>query len=54
MSESGDKKSLPLDEVENYRLWFGWLKFRPKKLQGLLSPKWALFWLCWAGAVQGM
>lgn len=41
------------DEPEDYRLLFGWLKIRPKGLQGLLSPKWALFWLCWAGAVQG-
>lgn len=36
------------------RLLFGWLKYRPKQLQGFLSPKWALFWLCWAGAIQGM
>lgn len=40
-------------EEKNYRLLFGWLKWRPKGLQRLLSPKWALFFLCWAGAVQG-
>lgn len=33
---------------------YGWGKFQPKFLQGLLSAKWALFWLCWAGAMQGM
>lgn len=37
----------------SFRLRWGWLSFRPNILQGLLSPKWALFWLCWAGAVQG-
>lgn len=31
----------------------GWFSFRPKCLQRFMSPKWALFWLCWAGAVQG-
>lgn len=33
---------------------YGWGKFQPKFLQGLLSAKWALFWLCWAGAMQGL
>uniref|UniRef100_A0A1B0CUF1 Uncharacterized protein n=1 Tax=Lutzomyia longipalpis TaxID=7200 RepID=A0A1B0CUF1_LUTLO len=32
----------------------GWFTFRPKCIQTFLSPKWALFWLCWAGAVQGL
>lgn len=38
---------------QHHRLLFGWLRIRPKRLQGFLNPKWALFWLCWAGAVQG-
>lgn len=32
---------------------FGWFKIQPKCLQSLLSAKWALFWMCWAGALQG-
>ncbi|XP_055710573.1 solute carrier organic anion transporter family member 4A1 [Phlebotomus papatasi] len=32
----------------------GWFRFRPKCLEHFMSPKWALFWLCWAGAVQGL
>ncbi|GAB0098809.1 Solute carrier organic anion transporter family member [Sergentomyia squamirostris] len=32
----------------------GWFGFRPKCLERFMSPKWALFWLCWAGAVQGL
>lgn len=32
---------------------FGWFKFYPKCLQTFLSAKWALFWMCWAGALQG-
>lgn len=35
------------------RKFFGWLGYRPKCLQNLLSAKWALFWMCWAGALQG-
>ncbi|XP_036321065.1 solute carrier organic anion transporter family member 4A1 [Rhagoletis pomonella] len=33
---------------------FGWGKFRPKCLQRFCSAKWALFWLCWGGAMQGL
>lgn len=33
---------------------FGWLGFKPKCMQSLLSAKWALFWMCWAGALQGI
>ncbi|XP_043288707.1 solute carrier organic anion transporter family member 4A1 isoform X2 [Venturia canescens] len=32
----------------------GWLWFRPSYLQKFRTAKWALFWLCWAGAMQGM
>lgn len=35
------------------RKFFGWFACRPKCLQNLLSAKWALFWMCWAGALQG-
>ncbi|XP_067625619.1 solute carrier organic anion transporter family member 4A1 [Eurosta solidaginis] len=33
---------------------FGWGKFKPKCLQHFCSAKWALFWLCWGGAMQGL
>ncbi|KAF4518204.1 hypothetical protein B566_EDAN005929 [Ephemera danica] len=32
----------------------GWWRLRPRSLQGFRTAKWALFWLCWAGALQGM
>ncbi|KAJ0182819.1 hypothetical protein K1T71_002188 [Dendrolimus kikuchii] len=32
----------------------GWGMFRPHWLQRFRTAKWALFWLCWAGAIQGM
>ncbi|XP_026758788.2 solute carrier organic anion transporter family member 4A1 isoform X2 [Galleria mellonella] len=32
----------------------GWGKLRPSWLQRFRTAKWALFWLCWAGAIQGM
>ncbi|XP_050680474.1 solute carrier organic anion transporter family member 4A1 isoform X2 [Leptidea sinapis] len=32
----------------------GWGKLRPSWLQTFRTAKWALFWLCWAGAIQGM
>ncbi|XP_069678542.1 solute carrier organic anion transporter family member 4A1 isoform X2 [Periplaneta americana] len=32
----------------------GWCFFRPRFLQRYRTAKWVLFWLCWAGAVQGM
>lgn len=31
----------------------GWWTLKPKFLQKFRTPKWALFWLCWAGALQG-
>lgn len=33
---------------------FGWFSYQPKCMQRLLSAKWALFWMCWAGALQGI
>ncbi|XP_062547204.1 solute carrier organic anion transporter family member 4A1 isoform X2 [Armigeres subalbatus] len=32
----------------------GWFGIRPRWIQRFMTPKWALFWLCWAGAVQGL
>ncbi|KPJ00330.1 Solute carrier organic anion transporter family member 4A1 [Papilio xuthus] len=32
----------------------GWGAVRPAWLQRFRTAKWALFWLCWAGAIQGM
>ncbi|XP_053695450.1 solute carrier organic anion transporter family member 4A1 [Sabethes cyaneus] len=32
----------------------GWFNVRPRWIQRFMTPKWALFWLCWAGAVQGL
>ncbi|XP_055641042.1 solute carrier organic anion transporter family member 4A1 [Toxorhynchites rutilus septentrionalis] len=32
----------------------GWFSLRPRWIQRFMTPKWALFWLCWAGAVQGL
>ncbi|XP_064548833.1 solute carrier organic anion transporter family member 4A1 isoform X2 [Drosophila montana] len=33
---------------------FGWLRFQPQWLQRFCTAKWALFWLCWGGALQGL
>lgn len=33
---------------------YGWCGYQPKCLQNLLSAKWALFWMCWAGSIQGL
>ncbi|XP_011349076.1 solute carrier organic anion transporter family member 4A1 isoform X1 [Ooceraea biroi] len=41
-----------LKETDN--LTCGWFWFRPVYLQRFRTAKWALFWLCWAGAMQGM
>lgn len=38
---------------QNDKRYFGWCGYQPKSLQSLLSAKWALFWMCWAGALQG-
>lgn len=39
---------------EEHSLKCGWGMFRPSWLQRFRTAKWALFWLCWAGAIQGM
>lgn len=41
------------DSIKSDRKAFGWCGYQPKCLQNLLSAKWALFWMCWAGALQG-
>ena len=30
----------------------GWGPFSPSLCQRFRNPKWVLFWLCWAGAIQ--
>ncbi|XP_059055765.1 uncharacterized protein LOC131849639 [Achroia grisella] len=40
------------DEDDSLRC--GWGSLRPKWLQRFRTAKWALFWLCWAGAIQGL
>lgn len=32
----------------------GWGLLRPKCIQRFRTPRWVLFWLCWAGALQGL
>ncbi|XP_052791203.1 solute carrier organic anion transporter family member 4A1-like [Mya arenaria] len=32
----------------------GWGPFSPRMCQRFRDPKWICFWLCWAGAIQGM
>lgn len=49
--EDGNDRHLRIAEAMENRC--GWFNFRPAWLQRYMSPKWALFWLCWAGAVQG-
>ncbi|XP_062706143.1 solute carrier organic anion transporter family member 4A1 isoform X2 [Aedes albopictus] len=41
-----------VQQSENY--YCGWFGLRPRWIQRFMTPKWALFWLCWAGAVQGL
>lgn len=42
---------IPVSESNDPRcgIWF----FRPQCLQRFRTPKWVLFWLCWASAIQG-
>lgn len=32
----------------------GWGSLRPKNFQKFRTPRWVLFWLCWAGFLQGL
>jgi hypothetical protein len=46
-----DKQRSAVEEDSEARC--GWCFFRPLFLQRFRTAKWVLFWLCWAGAVQG-
>jgi hypothetical protein len=46
-----DKQRRAVEEDSEARC--GWCFFRPQFLQRFRTAKWVLFWLCWAGAVQG-
>ncbi|XP_011505517.1 PREDICTED: solute carrier organic anion transporter family member 4A1 [Ceratosolen solmsi marchali] len=46
--------SKDFESIAKDRLKCGWFWFRPSYLQKYRTAKWALFWLCWAGAMQGM
>lgn len=43
--------STVIDSTIDYNC--GWSNIRPKFLQRYMNAKWALFWLCWAGGIQG-
>lgn len=47
---STNKKNNLDDESDD----FGWFKFQPKFLMHFMNARWALFWLCWGGALQGI
>lgn len=42
-----------LDIKEDKLIRCGWFCLTPDSLQNFRTPKWVLFWLCWAGALQG-
>uniref|UniRef100_A0A182QDG4 Uncharacterized protein n=1 Tax=Anopheles farauti TaxID=69004 RepID=A0A182QDG4_9DIPT len=46
----GDGGESPMHRPRSYHC--GWFALRPKWMARFMTPKWALFWLCWAGAVQ--
>lgn len=47
------RNSSPNNLVNSDQKRFGWFGYQPECLQKLLSAKWALFWICWAGFLQG-
>ncbi|XP_034951398.1 solute carrier organic anion transporter family member 4A1 isoform X2 [Chelonus insularis] len=51
--EMKEEMQLDMEKVSSKKLC-GWFWFRPSYLQKFRTAKWALFWLCWAGAMQGM
>ncbi|CAB3240102.1 unnamed protein product [Arctia plantaginis] len=51
--ETEPPPSNPVEHKEDRALRCGWGMFRPSWLQRFRTAKWALFWLCWAGAIQG-
>ncbi|XP_038207850.1 solute carrier organic anion transporter family member 4A1 isoform X1 [Zerene cesonia] len=50
----GDEDAASHLSPEERALRCGWGVVRPSWLQRFRTAKWALFWLCWAGAIQGM
>ncbi|KAL7741794.1 hypothetical protein ACLKA6_000399 [Drosophila palustris] len=46
--------STDLDVATQEEQRFGWHRFQPQWLQRFCTAKWALFWLCWGGALQGL
>lgn len=48
-----NETATPSDIMSNNRELCGWFNFNPKCMQRFLSPKWALFCLCFGGAFQG-
>lgn len=51
-------QSSPVDaaaalEAQQQQQRYGWYRFQPQWLQRFCTAKWALFWLCWGGALQG-
>ncbi|XP_058818487.1 solute carrier organic anion transporter family member 4A1 [Topomyia yanbarensis] len=50
---NGQKSAEGVQEQEP-AFYCGWFSVRPHWIQRFMTPKWALFWLCWAGAVQGL
>lgn len=46
--------SAPRDDAkDDGDLACGWGCIRPRWMQQFRTSKWILFWLCWAGGVQG-
>lgn len=43
-----------LEEDDDLGSPCGWGPLRPKNLQKFRNPRWVLFWLCWAGFLQGL
>lgn len=58
--EDMDPKVNPLEPSEENKTseeeneLCGWRSFQPQICQVFRKPGWMLFWLCWAGAIQGM
>lgn len=63
--ETGDKLEIKNTElkqddnlndknIDDEKLLCGLLYYRPSFLQKFRTAKWALFWLCWAGSLQGI
>ncbi|ALC38472.1 Oatp26F [Drosophila busckii] len=51
-SRSATGSNTDTEALEEQRI--GWHRFQPQVLQRFCNAKWALFWLCWGGALQGL